>query len=210
MPAMSGLDQMGNLRFKSGTRRFKRLKVDWKSSGIVSKSFDVAFEMEKFDTIQKLGAADLFVCDEFHCDWGPSDDPTDEFIVLFLIFSPSSQPAAESAQMIEAGRVEALDVQNWRFGGSLLAQEVTPADFDLDHEIELAADESLWEAAQFETRFGMDLNILGHANTLSSLVVVWNASGHRVYNLIEVAQPMSQWAGYEFEEIEDCDMEDSD
>lgn len=207
---LAGLDQMGNLRFKSRTRSTKRQLVRWESSGLANKSFDVPNEMEKFDIIQKLGAADLFVCTEFHADWGLSDDPTDEQVSLFLIFSPQSQPQGDAAQMLNSGRAEAVDLQNWRSSGTLLTIETTPAEFLLKRTIQIAVDEAVWESAQFPSRFGMDLNILGVSDTLSTVVLVWTASGHRIYNLPQRSQKMREWQGQLMEEIFDSDGGDDE
>jgi len=208
MVRVPGLDQLGNRRYKAGTKSTRRLRVDWQASGVNQKAFDVPDEVEKFDTIQKLGAADLFVCDEFKCDWGITDDIADEQIAMFLYFNTTAQPQADPLAAFE--RSELLDLVQWRAGTAALSNETTRANMELGQPIELAADDSLWQTSQFERSFGMDLLLSGVSSTLSDIIVAWTARGHRIFNLAERAQPMREWAGYEFEETNDDEEDDGE
>jgi len=204
MTRIAGFDQMGNRRNKAGTKRVNRTIRRWQKSGIAGVTISTVDRFVRFDTVVVIGAEDRIVCDQFQCDWGPSDDPTDEEIVMVLVFQPRNAVSAEVNS--EIARAEIVDLRQWRFGGSLLAQEVT-GNFELkpDETAELAIPRG--EVQKFARRSGIDLIIGVVSSTTSDIFGVWNADGFSQYDLTQRGQSMREWQGYEFEEIDDCDQE---
>jgi len=212
MVLIKGLDQLGNRRYKSGTRRTQQLRKRWKATGKVTGTVGVPGNMKRLGApIYKLGAEDRFIVDEVEIDWGISDDPSDEEVILIVLFVPNEFISADAIKMIDDS--ELVDLRIWRTSGTLLTIETTAGKLRLpDGEIlERATDDADQESTDaFPTRFGTDLTIAVTSTTTTSLVAVYKASGFQEYDLIQRSQPMSEWAGYEFEETNDDEGSEED
>jgi len=208
MVRISGLDQMGNRRHKSGTKSTNRVRRKWQQGGIAATTITVVDRLIRLDLVKRFGGEDVIVCDQFNCDWGVSDDPIDEQIVMILTFNPDAAVNFDAARGIE--QAEITDLRQYREGSASFAGEFT-GDFELKpgETAELEARAEGIHGQPFEKRFGMDLVLAVVSSTLSSIIAVWNAEGFSQYNLAQRSSRLREWQGYEFEEIYD-DEEDAD
>jgi len=206
MVRLKGLDQMGNKRFKSGTNTTTKVKMSWSQTAlwIITMSSNTT---RVVDIVMEMGAEDLLVCDDFHAEWGIDDDPSDEKIVLYLaVVNPDNLPQVSSPSGI-ARLAETISLLTWRSIGTDAGPiMVIPGDMDLGDDVEIKAATGVEDFATSDS--GLSLAVLAHSTTVSACSGVWQASGHKVFNVYETSQPMSEWAGYEMEEIFDCEEED--
>jgi len=213
MVLLKGLDQLGNRRFKSGTKSTRTVRRRWERTGRIRGTIPIANVMDNFgDAIAKLGSESRFVCDDLEIDWGISDDPTDEEIVLIVTFNSEGMQDTDAVSSA-IQNAELASLKQWRAGVSLFSIETTQGKLQLaeDQILEREIDEFHFQnrgTAVAAVNAGLDFIIAITSSTTSDIVLVFKASGFREYKLPQRAQPMSEWQGYLFEEIEDCDMDD--
>lgn len=200
MVRIKGLDQMGNRRYKRGTKANPMLKTRWSTTALFVIPNLQSNVTQMVDIVAEMGAEDLLVCDDFSCDWGISDDPIDEKIILYLVVAnPDSLPEVSSPSGI-ARISDLISLQFWRsIGTDSGPTEVTPDIMQLGHDVVIKAATGIEDFGGSDD--GLSLIIAAHASTTSSVNGVWQASGTKQFKMWQRHQPMAEWAGYEFEEI---------
>jgi len=213
MTLLPGLDQLGNRKFKSGTKSTRTVRRRWKRAGRIRGTLPLATVMDNFgDAIKRLGNEARFVCDDLEIDWGIQDDPTDEEIILIVTFNSEGMVDTDGVSTAIAN-AELVSVQQWRAGVSLFAVETTPGVLRLadDQILEKEIDEFHFQnrgSANSAVEAGIDFIVAVTSSTTSSIIVLFKASGFMEYKLPQRAQPVFEWQGYLMEEIDDCDSED--
>jgi len=208
MVRIKGTDQMGNARYKRGTKSTLIVKKNWRTSFDGTVTLAQANQNLKLEDIIPLGAETVFVCDELDVDWGLGDDPIDEDTRIFIVIAPFQNFDVNHhlGDITEISYGAGLQV--WRtIGTDAGPTMVTAKVLSLQEPIRYAADDSHFLDT---TNSPTSLMLAGFSSTTTKFRWAGHASGNLEFHLPERSQPMREWAGYDYEEIFDVEVNDDE
>lgn len=210
MVRIKGFDQLGNKRYKSGTRSHGKVRKRWEEAG----QFDVtvnAAASTRITNMTRLGAEDHLSVDELDVDWGLGDDPSDEKIVMVARFNPIVGNAPEIASISNLVQdSEVVAIQNWRtIGTDSGPTETTPDEltFKDGATAEFSSEDLEFQRPISSITTEVVWALFAFATTTSRVIGSWKTGGIRTFRTAQRPQPMFEWAGYTKEEAE-ADLED--